>query len=154
MSKKFAVRSRKSIQEVFQEKLAKQNRVPSTQGDAVKYLLENEHIVDQQDDDGDSPLMNAVDSGCLESVKILLSRKANVNVQSASGATALHIASSYRDATNTEITRLLMQAGARTDICNRMGSTAIAQAQGLGHSELVGVMSQCASKPGPITQKA
>lgn len=120
----------------FQVKLARQNRVPSTKGEAVKYLLANEQIVNQKDGDGDTPLMNASDAGCLASVKVLLARGASVNAVSDDGYTALHLVAQYCDETSTDIAKLLIEKGALKDESAQDGWTPLMKAQASGNVQL------------------
>lgn len=139
MSKTETIQSRaidKNAHVRFQKKLSRQNRIPSTKGEAVKYLLANEKIVDEPDEDGDTPLINASDAGCLESVKVLLARGANVNAVSGGGFTALHRASYYSDKDSTEIAKLLIGAGADVNARNGMGQKPLCIAMHGGSAEL------------------
>ena len=120
----------------FQKKLSRQNRVPASKGEAARYLMANKHIIDQPDPDGDTPLVNASDSGCLESTQILLARGANVNAVSSGGFTALHRACYYSDQDSTEIAKLLIGAGADVDACNGMGQKPLSIAMHGGSLEL------------------
>ena len=120
----------------FQKKLRRQNLAPATKGAAVRYLLANEHIIDQPDEDGDTPLSNASDAGCLESVKILLARGAIVNATADCGFTALHRACYYKDQDSTEIAKLLIGAGADVNACTLMGQKPLCIATHSGNMEL------------------
>ena len=126
----------------FQHKLAKQNREPSSKGDAVRYLLDHEEIVDQKDEDGDTPLMNSCDAGCIECVKVLLKRRASVNDKSNDGQTALHLVAQYNDETSTDIARLLIQAGAFVDESSQNGWTPLMKAQASGNIQLQALLIQ------------
>lgn len=124
------------IHVAFQKKLARQSRVPSTRGEAVKYLLEHEEIVNQKDEDGDTPLMNASDAGCLESVKVLLARGALVNQVSDDGYTALHLTAQYKGDDDITIAKLLIQSGALVDVVAQNGWTPLMKARSSGNDQL------------------
>ena len=136
MSKKVENKVALAAHVQFQLKLARQNRVPFTKGEAVKYLLEHEEIVDQKDEDGDTPLMNSCDSGCIESVKVLLARGALVNEASSDGYTALHLVAQYNDVTSTDIARLLVEAGALIDESSQDGWMPLMKAQSSGNNQI------------------
>lgn len=136
VGKKFGKKLTPATHVQFQVMLAKQNEDPRTKGEAVKYLLANQEIVDQKDGDGDTPLMNASDAGCLESVKVLLARGASVNAVSDDSYTVLHLVAQYNDETSTYIAKLLIQAGALIDESSQDGWTPLMKAQSSGNDQI------------------
>ncbi|UJR25974.1 hypothetical protein I4U23_007322 [Adineta vaga] len=80
-----------------------------------------------------TPLMEACNAGHYEIVELLIKYKANVNIQSTSGNTALHYAAGggYVD-----IVRLLLKHGAKVEETNENGHTPLMEAAGGGHVEV------------------
>lgn len=135
-SKKPATPAKLESHVEFQRKLARQNREPSSKGEAIKFLLAHEEIIDQKDDDGDTPLMNACDSGCIESVEVLLARGALVNQVSDDGHTALHLTAQYAGEDDIAIAKLLIQSGALVDVVAQNGWTPLMKARASGNDQL------------------
>jgi ankyrin repeat protein len=71
----------------------------------------------------------------MPALRALLAQRADVNATQVDGATALHWAV-YRN--NAEAAGLLLTAGARPDVANRVGMTPLAMAALYGHPALVG----------------
>jgi ankyrin repeat protein len=69
---------------------------------------------------GSTPLMHAASAGSLESMKLLLDHKANVNAVNSAGATALMMA-----VTDIEKVRLLISRGADVNVATKRGRTAL-----------------------------
>ena len=76
------------------------------------FLLSKGANANQQDDSGNSPMMQAVEAGFTEGVRRLLSARANVNLPNRSGETPLIRAVQKRD---VAMVRLLLANGADAD---------------------------------------
>ena len=86
----------------------------------------------------DSPVADAAMTGDLASVRALLSDGADVNAPQGDGMTALHWAAR---AANTDLARLLLEAGADVDAATRIGAyTPLHLASEVGGSEVVGLL--------------
>ena len=92
--------------------------------------------------------------GRLESVRILLSRKADVNACSDDGFTALHLVARYSDSDSTEIAKLLIQAGAKVDARTQLGHTPLTLAQLSQNTDLCAVLVQLMGEPEALAQRA
>ena len=78
--------------------------------DMVQELIgKDQHVVNQQDAIGDTPLLRAARIGHTEIVNMLLKARADLNKQANDGSTPLHEAA-YNG--HTEIVRMLLDAGA------------------------------------------
>jgi ankyrin repeat protein len=75
--------------------------------DAVKLLVQSGANINETDNDGDTPLLQAVAKGHVQIVKFLLGNHADPNVENVKGLTAFDCTD------NTEINQLLRDAGAR-----------------------------------------
>ncbi|CAF3550465.1 unnamed protein product [Rotaria socialis] len=84
-----------------------------------------------------TPLMEACNAGHFDIVELLIKNKANVNIQSTSGNTALHYAAGggYVD-----IVRLLLKHGAKVEETNENGHTPLMEAAGGGHVEVTQIL--------------
>lgn len=76
------------------------------------FLLSKGANANQQDDSGNSPMMQAVEAGFTEGVRRLLSARANINLPNRSGETPLIRAVQKRD---VAMVRLLLANGADAD---------------------------------------
>jgi ankyrin repeat protein len=76
----------------------------------VELLLRLRSTPDEPDEIGFTPLMYAVQSERLETVRVLLTAGVDVNYQSMHGLTALHVA--VGNNAGPEIARMLLEAGA------------------------------------------
>src|SRR5262245_58549202 len=74
---------------------------------------------------GDLRLIDAVEKGDTETVRVLLQQNADVNVAAADGATALAWAA-HRD--DLDVAQLLIRAGAKVDAANEYGVTPLSLA--------------------------
>lgn len=86
------------------------------QGEIEMLILE--HGVDTMDDAGNYPLHIASQNGHAHLVKLLLTRKANPNVQNVNGQTPLHMAVGYD---LDDVIALLNGAGANGEMLNHAG---------------------------------
>jgi uncharacterized protein len=87
--------------------------------DAVRVLLDGG--LEPDGAAGDAPLLVAVVGGCVDVVRLLLDRKANINVKDQDGMTALIKAAA---ANMPEIVGVLLERGADMDVEDRLGRTA------------------------------
>ncbi len=96
----------------------------------VALLIEKEADVDSRDNEGRTPLMDATQGGALEVVEILLKNKANPNLKTKLGNTALHFAMTdfnfwterlNRPGVRLKLTQLLQDYGADPEIRNEEG---------------------------------
>lgn len=105
-----------------------------------------------------TPLHNAAQHGCMESVDILLRHGADIESRSLSGQTPLHCASNgggwaqpsrdemLRDMYGTshekhsEVVRMLLDCGAKVDVRDRYGDTPIHNAAAYGKLEVLQVL--------------
>jgi ankyrin repeat protein len=85
----------------------------------LKKLLSIGLDPDQTDKEGISPLHLAVETGSIDSVKILLEWKADPNIADHRGVTPLHIAYSFDGM--TEIIEYLLSKGANPNLRDKLG---------------------------------
>ena len=98
---------------------------------ALKRMLDQGWEIETQDEDGETPLMVALDSSYrsnLPAAVLLIERGANVNFQDGGGNTPLIYAADGgrhppMDALSPTVLKLLLQRGARIDAQNRQGYT-------------------------------
>jgi ankyrin repeat protein len=95
------------------------------QTEDVEKLVKGGVDVDWQDDKGDTALMKAAVEGFWDVVDVLLSHKADPNIQNNSGETALILATSYSDENYPKIIELLSSHGADLNLKNSEGQTAL-----------------------------
>lgn len=60
--------------------------------EVVQYLIQHGANIQDQNDEGDTPLMRAVDLGCEHVVQYLIDHGANILIQNHSGKTAYKLA--------------------------------------------------------------
>jgi ankyrin repeat protein len=101
----------------------------------VGLLLESKADVNARDHEGWTPLHFAAQEHEPEIVRILIARGANVNAQDQDGASVLWRAV-FSAAGRDEIVRELVKAGAREDLPNTAGETAVQLAARLGSTVL------------------
>ena len=93
---------------------------------ATKIIKNNDkYFLNMQDDDGNTPLIFAVDLGIeyIELIKLLLKKKVNVNTQNKLGETALMIASESFEANIIDL--LVRENDADITLVNNNGNTAL-----------------------------
>jgi ankyrin repeat protein len=86
----------------------------------VRTLAATRGAANMADTQGETPLMYAAEAGSVDAIKLLVAAGADVNQQSASGATALMLA-----ATDLAKTRALLDAGADPNRTSKGGKTAL-----------------------------
>jgi ankyrin repeat protein len=90
------------------------------------------------------PLIEAVKTGNIESVRALLKQRVDVNAALADGTTALHWAAEVKA---NEIARLLIAAGAKANAANRYGVTPLTLAATNGNAALVEALLEAGAQP-------
>ncbi len=86
-------------------------------------LTENNELLDQQfGENGDTPLMSAIEMGHDESVKIILNKGARIDLADGCGNTALNLAIFYG---HHGIVTQLLNTGAQIDLADGCGMTAL-----------------------------
>ena len=81
--------------------------------------------VDEKDLQGNNPLLIAASKNDLDTVKILLSKEANINVQNKDGLTPLAVAILHGDSEYLELVKFLMDYGADANVKDNKGLTVI-----------------------------
>jgi Ankyrin repeats (3 copies) len=94
--------------------------------------------IDDADEEGVTALINASESGSLESVRFLLDQKADASHVSGQGFTALVVAAAGG---HVPVAKLLVAAGADVDHMEGEGVSALMYAAAGGHKEMVEVSS-------------
>ena len=102
----------------------------------MKILAEEEKYLgwNNSKEDGVTQIMEALDGGQMDIVKILLGRKALPDKANSSGRTPLHSAVSSG---NLSIVRLLLDGGATPDMQDDFGWTPIQMAKALWNDEIM-----------------
>lgn len=93
--------------------------------DVAKALINAGADVNARNDNGSTPLHCACVWAGLDVIKLLVESGAELNAQSVSNNTALHYICEATDATDFEAVYYLVKAGARYDIKNNKGETAL-----------------------------
>ncbi|XP_065184380.1 ankyrin repeat and MYND domain-containing protein 2-like [Sycon ciliatum] len=100
--------------------------------DVRKHLADNPAPIDSADEDGMTLLMHAAYKGKVDTCKLLLARKADVNwSKHEHGYTALMFGAMSG---STEVARILLEAGANPNKQNNIGRNAAQLAAFIGHS--------------------
>ncbi len=102
-------------------------------GEIVRELLARGADPNAKDEDGDTPLHNAVQDGNEELARLLVASGADVNVENAGGSTALH----YAVCESRSLTELLLSHGAAVDPTDRQGDTPLHNAALRGQADIV-----------------
>lgn len=92
---------------------------------ALSSILKIPAWVDFYTKDGQSALIKAAAAAKTNSLKLLLKKGADVNLQDAVGNTALHELSKVVNETNAEALSTLVAAGAKPEVRNDVGDTAL-----------------------------
>src|SRR5215510_7742573 len=90
------------------------------------------------------PLIDAIKSGNVESVRALLKQHVDVNAALPDGTTALHWAA---DANANEVAQLLIAAGAKANAVNRYGVTPLTLAATKGNAVLAEALLKAGANP-------
>jgi ankyrin repeat protein len=109
--------------------------------DAVRALIEIGAPVDEPDGADTTPLERAVLANEVEIARLLIAHGANVNHVARNGMTPLLYAASI-DFGNARMIDLLLKSGARANVANNEGKTAIELAREYGHSHLIARLAQ------------
>jgi ankyrin repeat protein len=104
----------------------------------VRWLLEHGGNVNVRNNNSRTPLHTAAFHGHLETVRALLEHQADINGRDYVDETPLYDASSN----GHETVRLLLAHGAKVDLCNKAGRTAIEMASGPQKQEIVHLLSE------------
>ena len=86
--------------------------------------------------DGDAPILVAASRNCVETVKLLLDKGADVNAKDNDGWTPLIKAASGG---LTDLARVLLERGADIDVVDKLERTASMYADLPGHEEIAGL---------------
>jgi len=86
-------------------------------------------LIDARDIQGKTPFFYAVRSNRVETVKFLIEKGANINVQDSGGMTPLHVAV---NGNSSNIIGILIKAGAKLELKNNASNTPLALAEKLG----------------------
>jgi ankyrin repeat protein len=100
----------------------------------VGLVQEDAGLVDAENEEGKTPLIEACEGGHLEVVRWLLDRGADINHQGNGGCTTLYWASNTE---HTPVVRLLLEKGADPTIANTYDVTPLIVASYEGHTEIV-----------------
>jgi ankyrin repeat protein len=112
----------------------------------VKVLIENGADVNAQDDDGDTPLSNALYQRHMEIIKELIKNGADVNIKVDNGRTPLHIASDWLGLQNPEIIEILISKGADINARDNDGKTPLSLAKKGGRTEVAEILRKHGAK--------
>ena len=88
--------------------------------DVVRALLEKGAKVNQENQDGLTPLMIAAEKGLIDSLKVLIDYQADVNfIKGSTGDTVLHFAVRSKGPNAAECTKQLLNTRADISIANK-----------------------------------
>ncbi|WP_257454206.1 ankyrin repeat domain-containing protein [Archangium lipolyticum] len=111
--------------------------------DSVELLLSAGAELDARDKSSSTPLLSALQRKKPEVAKVLLRHKADVRTASSDGTTALHAAARF----STELSSLLLEAGAPLDASDSWGKTPLTEALEAGNLEVVELLLARGSQP-------
>ena len=104
----------------------------------AELFLEEGAEVNTQDMNGWTPLMRVIERGNVELASRLLEVEGiDINMQSNTGTSALHVAAAFNQ---FEITQLLLHHGARIDLEDAEGNTALILAEKLDHQDIAALL--------------
>jgi serine/threonine-protein kinase len=117
--------------------------------DAVRLLADSGAIVNKKAKDGATPLFYAVQFGKLPILELLIAHHAQVDVPDNSGNTPLMIASIGNDylPNNTPMVEALLNAGAKVDLVDPHGRSALHRASAEAKPDAVRVLLEHHAKP-------
>ncbi|MCT4635535.1 MAG: ankyrin repeat domain-containing protein [Rickettsiales bacterium] len=90
--------------------------------DALRGFLTNHNFLNRQNENGDTLLIHAIQNNAINAARVLLARKALVDVANNQGRTALHYAAALG---NPDSVKLLLSMGANPYLIDNMGMTAL-----------------------------
>jgi hypothetical protein len=113
----------------------------SGENERIKKLLKEKPAVAKiiRESDSWSPVHGAAFNNHAETVRILASYGADLNIKTCNGETPLHGACEYG---YTEVVRVLLEAGADPMIVNSKGKSPIEIAEWYGHSDIVELLNK------------
>ncbi|MBJ7450135.1 MAG: ankyrin repeat domain-containing protein [Parachlamydiales bacterium] len=97
-------------------------------------LIRNNAPIDEQDEDGRTPLVIAIANNNLKAVDLLIKKNCNLNLAGKDNVTALDLAVDFR---NEKVVKALVKAGVKTDIIDDEGFTPRSRALALNYTELI-----------------
>jgi len=104
--------------------------------DVVRALLEKNAKVDQEDVEGNTPLIKACELGLISSVKVLLEFHADPNkIKITTGDTPLHFAARSASLNSAKIAEILIGAGAKISVPNKNQKTPLEEAESLKNKD-------------------
>ena len=112
--------------------------------DTVKELLKNGANINQESNDGVTPLHTAAYWGRAETCKLLLEKGANINAKDKYEWTPLHVAAKRG---HTETCKLLLEKGADIDAKDSSGQTPLYEAAFGGHTKTCKLLLDAGADP-------
>lgn len=106
---------------------------------AARYLSAGADV-DATDGAGLTPLHKACSWARVDAIRLLLDRGAAVNAQTQQGDSPLHFAATHKSEHTEAIIRLLLGAGARSDLKNKKGVTPLEAAKQDGNAVAIRVL--------------
>lgn len=104
---------------------------------AARMIQQHDIPTEEWDDVGRTPLIVAVQAGCIPAVKLLLRHGAEVNACGRGGCTPLHVAAFQG---NTEMLLLLLEAGADLSVQDAAGNTPLHWAAAVGQESAAALL--------------
>lgn len=99
----------------------------------IRLLLKSEKNINQRDERGRTPLLNALSRGHIQTAKLLMEKGADVNIADGQQFTPLMAAVRW----DTEIVKLLLLHGAKCDVRDESGKTPFLIATAYGSVEIL-----------------
>jgi ankyrin repeat protein len=110
----------------------------------VQSLIENSTNIDLRNNDGETALHYASRRGQINNIRLILSHNADVDALDNGGSTPLHLAIPERylaiPEANLEAVQLLLEQGAKINLQNHMGKTALHLASQRGYLSIIQLM--------------
>lgn len=101
--------------------------------DALRAFLSNHNFINKQNINGDTLLIHSIQNNAINSARILLARKALVDIANNQGRTALHYATALG---NADSVKLLLSMGANPYLKDAAGMTALDYATAKKHHQV------------------